>query len=99
MEIDYCECVGRMLCADGRFRQPVSVWFAWHIPQNHARGDHMFRRTLLRSSGAVCLAGLAATREAHANTMADIKARGTLVIGVEAAYVPFCFSKDGKVIG
>jgi polar amino acid transport system substrate-binding protein len=59
----------------------------------------MLRRTLISGSGAACLASLAPMRQARADVLADIKARGTLVIGVEAAYVPFCFFKDGKIVG
>src|SRR5437667_12913475 len=32
-------------------------------------------------------------------SLADIKGSGKLRIGVEAAYVPFTFRKDGKIVG
>jgi polar amino acid transport system substrate-binding protein len=38
-------------------------------------------------------------RGARADTLEDVKKRGTLVIGTEAAYVPYEFVKDGKIIG
>jgi polar amino acid transport system substrate-binding protein len=81
-----------------RRHRAIGMRIACHIQQN-PRGDQMFRRALLCGSGAACLTSLASIRQAHADTMADIKARGTLVIGVEAAYVPFCFFKDGKIVG
>jgi polar amino acid transport system substrate-binding protein len=36
---------------------------------------------------------------AHADTLDDIKKRGEMVIGLEAAYVPYESIKDGKIIG
>lgn len=36
---------------------------------------------------------------AHADTLADIKKRGEMVIGMEAAYVPYESFKDGKIVG
>ena len=59
----------------------------------------MRRRTLLTSAGAAAALGLTPPRAARADTMAEAKKRGTLVIGCEAAYVPYEFFKDGKIIG
>ncbi len=60
----------------------------------------MLRRTLLHAAGAAGVATLATSRRARADDiLATIKARGTLIVGVEAAYVPFCFFKDGKIVG
>jgi len=36
---------------------------------------------------------------AHADTLDDIKKRGEMVIGMEAAYVPYESIQDGKIIG
>ncbi len=36
---------------------------------------------------------------ARADTLDEVKKRGTLVVGMEAAYVPYEFFKDGKIIG
>ena len=36
---------------------------------------------------------------AHADTLDDIKKRGEMIVGVEAAYVPYEFIKDGQIIG
>ncbi len=59
----------------------------------------MERRTLLAGAGATALLGLTTTRQARADTLDDVKQRGTLVVGMEAAYVPYEFFKDGKIIG
>ncbi len=59
----------------------------------------MERRTLLAGAGSAALLGLAATRRAYADTLDEVKKRGTLVVGMEAAYVPYEFFKDGKIIG
>src|SRR5213594_3372586 len=61
----------------------------------------MHRRRFL-SITAVGLAGVCGRpRMATASglTLGDIKGSGKLRIGVEAAYVPFTFRKDGKIIG
>jgi polar amino acid transport system substrate-binding protein len=58
----------------------------------------MFRRSLLTAAGAVILA-TPAIRSVRADTLDDVKKRGTLIIGTEAAYVPYEFFKDGKIIG
>ena len=57
----------------------------------------MFRRSLLTGAGATLLATPIHT--ARADTLDDAKKRGTLNIGTEAAYVPYEFFKDGKIVG
>lgn len=59
----------------------------------------MRRRTLLAGAGAAGVLSLPAIRSARADAMADAKKRGILMIGTEAAYVPYEFFKDGKIIG
>jgi polar amino acid transport system substrate-binding protein len=59
----------------------------------------MRRRTLLTAAGAIGALGLVSPRAARADAMADAKKRGTLMIGTEAAYVPYEFFKDGQIIG
>jgi len=58
----------------------------------------MNRRNLLAGAGAATLIGLAG-RQAHADTLDDVKKRGTLIVGMEAAYVPYEYFQDGKIIG
>ena len=59
----------------------------------------MQRRTLLAGAGAAGVLSLPAIRSARADAMADAKKRGVLEIGTEAAYVPYEFFKDGKIVG
>jgi polar amino acid transport system substrate-binding protein len=59
----------------------------------------MLRRTVLTGAGSAALIGLAGTRTARADTLEEVKKRGVLVVGTEAAYVPYEFFKDGKIIG
>jgi polar amino acid transport system substrate-binding protein len=59
----------------------------------------MLRRSLLQGGGAVVAVGLLSIRAARADTVDEVKRRGTLVVGMEAAYVPYEFVKDGKIIG
>jgi polar amino acid transport system substrate-binding protein len=59
----------------------------------------MKRRTLLAGAGSASLLSLATTRPAYADTLEEVKKRGVLVVGTEAAYVPYEFFKDGKIIG
>ena len=59
----------------------------------------MERRTLLAGAGSATLLSLAGTRRAYADTLDEVKKRGVLVVGTEAAYVPYEFFKDGKIIG
>jgi polar amino acid transport system substrate-binding protein len=47
----------------------------------------------------VALLGPFAIPAARADTLAEVKKRGTLVVGMEAAYVPYEFFKDGQIIG
>jgi polar amino acid transport system substrate-binding protein len=58
----------------------------------------MLRRSLLTAAGAIVLA-LPAIRSARADTLEEVRKRGTLIVGTEAAYVPYEFFKDGKIIG
>ena len=59
----------------------------------------MLRRTVLTGAGSAALIGLAGARAARADALDEAKKRGTLVVGMEAAYVPYEFFKDGKIIG
>ncbi len=59
----------------------------------------MHRRSLLIGSAAVAGLGLLPAGVARADTLDEVKKRGTLKIGTEAAYVPYEFVKDGKIIG
>jgi polar amino acid transport system substrate-binding protein len=59
----------------------------------------MRRRTILTAAGSAALLGLPAIRSARADALADVKKRGTLIVGTEAAYVPYEFFKDGKIMG
>jgi polar amino acid transport system substrate-binding protein len=58
----------------------------------------MFRRSLLTGAGATILA-MPAIRSVRADTLDEVRKRGTLIVGTEAAYVPYEFFKDGKIIG
>jgi polar amino acid transport system substrate-binding protein len=40
-----------------------------------------------------------AIRSARADTLDEVKQRGSLIVGTEAAYLPYEFFKDGKIIG
>jgi polar amino acid transport system substrate-binding protein len=57
----------------------------------------MRRRTLL--AGAAGLLALPAIRSARADTLDEVKKRGTLIVGMEVAYVPYEFFKDGVIVG
>jgi polar amino acid transport system substrate-binding protein len=59
----------------------------------------MLRRSLLIGSAAVAGLGLLPARVARADTLEEVKKRGKLIVGTEAAYVPYEFVKDGKIIG
>jgi polar amino acid transport system substrate-binding protein len=59
----------------------------------------MFRRSVLAGAGAASVIGMASIRSARADTLEEVKKRGTLMVGTEAAYVPYEFFKDGKIIG
>ena len=58
----------------------------------------MFRRSILTGAGVALLA-TPAIRSARADTLDEVKKRGTLIVGTEAAYVPYEFFKDGKIVG
>ena len=58
----------------------------------------MFRRSVLTGAAATLLA-MPAIHSARADTMEEVKKRGRLIIGTEAAYVPYEFFKDGKIVG
>jgi polar amino acid transport system substrate-binding protein len=57
----------------------------------------MRRRTLL--AGAAGLLALPAIRSARADTLDEVKKRGSLIVGMEVAYVPYEFFKDGVIVG
>ncbi len=59
----------------------------------------MLRRSVLTSAVAASALTMAHIRSARADTMDEVKKRGTLIVGTEAAYVPYEFFKDGKIIG
>lgn len=60
--------------------------------------DPVRRKLLIASSCAAALA-LPGMAFAEGGSIADIKKRGKLVIGTEAAYEPYEFVKDGKIVG
>jgi polar amino acid transport system substrate-binding protein len=53
----------------------------------------------MTGAAAVGGLGLFPIRGARADTLDEAKKRGTLVVGMEAEYVPYEFIKDGKIIG
>jgi polar amino acid transport system substrate-binding protein len=59
----------------------------------------MLRRSLLIGPAAATGLGLLRIGTARADTLDEVKKRGTLIVGTEAAYVPYEFVKDGKIIG
>lgn len=56
-----------------------------------------FRAWLIAACGTLVLQG--AITSARADTLDDIKKKGEMVVGMEAAYVPYEFFKDGKIVG
>lgn len=58
----------------------------------------MLRRSLLLGTGAGLLT-LPAIRSAHADTLDKVKKSGMMTVGTEAAYVPYEYIKDGKIVG
>ncbi len=56
------------------------------------------RRTMLRT-GVALAAGAAFGRTAHAATLSEIKARGTLIVATEDDFKPFEFVENGKPTG
>jgi polar amino acid transport system substrate-binding protein len=59
----------------------------------------MLRRSLLVGSAAMTGLNLLAIGVARADALDEVKKRGTLIVGTEAAYVPYEFVKDGNIIG
>jgi polar amino acid transport system substrate-binding protein len=59
----------------------------------------MLRRSLLIGSVAATGASFFSIGAARADALVEAKKRGTLMIGTEAAYVPYEFVKDGQIIG
>jgi polar amino acid transport system substrate-binding protein len=58
------------------------------------------RRQFLAATAAASASMLVSGRvAAQGVTLKDIKAAGELKIGVEAAFVPFTFRRDGKIVG
>jgi polar amino acid transport system substrate-binding protein len=55
------------------------------------------RTWLLAACGTLVLHAF--TAPARADTLDDIKQKGEMVVGMEAAYVPYEFFKDGKIVG
>ncbi|MCI3206182.1 MULTISPECIES: transporter substrate-binding domain-containing protein [Pandoraea] len=58
-----------------------------------------FVKAALASSAAVTLPALPTLAFAEGGTLADIKKRGKLTVGTEAAYEPFEFVENGQVVG
>jgi len=58
----------------------------------------MLRRSLIIGAGAGLIA-LPALRSARADTFDAVKKKGVLTVGTEAAYVPYEYFKDGKIVG
>jgi polar amino acid transport system substrate-binding protein len=50
-------------------------------------------------AGCTAVALYATMPAARADTLDDIRKRGEMIVGVEAAYVPYEFIKDGEIIG
>jgi polar amino acid transport system substrate-binding protein len=59
----------------------------------------MLRRSLLIGSAAAASLNRFSIGTARADTLDEVKKRGTLIVGMEAEYVPYEFIKDGKIIG
>jgi polar amino acid transport system substrate-binding protein len=56
------------------------------------------RRLLLGTAAAGALAAFSIDR-ACADTLDEVKKRGTIIVGMEAEYVPYEFIKDGNIVG
>jgi polar amino acid transport system substrate-binding protein len=70
------------------------------LPQaNGDGGAGMLRRSLLVGTAAAAGVSLLPIGAALADTLEEVKKRGTLTVGTEAAYVPYEFVKDGQIIG
>ena len=50
-------------------------------------------------AGCTAVALYATMPAVRADTLDDIRKRGEMIVGVEAAYVPYEFIKDGEIIG
>lgn len=57
------------------------------------------RRILAAGAAAAAVAALPRTAAAQPVTLAQIRQRGELQIGCEAAYVPFTFRREGRIVG
>lgn len=61
---------------------------------------HLSRRRFLSlCSASMAVAAMPRLSFAAGRTLAEIKASGELKIGCEAAYVPFTYRQDGKIVG
>lgn len=58
----------------------------------------MCRRLIVLAAGAACVASLALPARAE-TTLEKIKRTGEVTVGTEAAFPPFEFVKDGKIVG
>lgn len=58
-----------------------------------------FVKATLVSSAALALPAVSSLAFAEGGTLADIRKRGKLVVGTEAAYEPFEFVENGQVVG
>lgn len=58
-----------------------------------------FVKATLASSAALALPAVPTLAFAEGGTLADIKKRGKLTVGTEAAYEPFEFVENGQVVG
>jgi polar amino acid transport system substrate-binding protein len=59
----------------------------------------MLRRSVLTGATTAGILSMVSIGRARADTLDEVKKRGTLIVGTEAAYVPYEFFKDGKIIG
>lgn len=57
------------------------------------------RRKLLITSGLAALTAIPGLTFAETETLAAIRKRGRIVVGTEAAYEPYEFLKDGRIVG
>jgi polar amino acid transport system substrate-binding protein len=57
------------------------------------------RRKLLITSGLAILTAIPGVAFAQGETLADIRKRGKIVVGTEAAYEPYEFLENGKIVG
>jgi polar amino acid transport system substrate-binding protein len=59
----------------------------------------LISRRLLLAAGAASALPLLSLRAQAATTLTQLKSAGELRIGCEAAYVPFTYRQDGKIVG